>query len=636
MCGLAGIYSNEFSESWRTNAIESIVARMTASLIHRGPDSGGQFVSFPVALGHRRLSILELSAAGAQPMRFGEYGPILTYNGEVYNFQELRRELLSLGCEFRGHSDTEVVLHSYVKWGLPGLKRLEGIFALALWDPAEQRLVLMRDRFGVKPLFYGESNVGLAFGSEIKSVLAAGGINTCIEDQTLAEYLWYGNPHGNRTFYKGVRSLEPGQWLIVEGGKKRVECWWRVEEWLDRPLTSRTLEEAAEEVRHAVDIAVSRQLVADVPVGIFLSGGVDSSTVAAAAAAQNFSLNSYSASFDFDGGVNELAKAARVASHLGLSHHELRISGADLPDVLRRLSKAHDEPFGDAANIPLYLMCKQLQGNVRVVLQGDGGDEVFAGYRRYAVLRNAHWWRLWPDALTPLARAGGAIGHRFVRMANAAGNSDPALRMAYLLTQETTFFRPEGLLLESRQRELAESTDPFLAYRIAADRFRHRDAVDQMLLTDLTVQLPCQFLTKVDRSTMAAGVEARVPLLDEKIAQLAVNMPSLWKAKGAQKKIVLRKSQSSRLPADILNGPKTGFGVPYEHWLRSSLYEFSQERLLDNGFAKSFGIDRIAVERALEEHRNKSVDRGYILWKLLQLALFYEARIDIQPDTVSQ
>jgi asparagine synthase (glutamine-hydrolysing) len=622
MCGICGIIDVTAKELG-----ELVIEKMVDSLRHRGPDDSGVFIEPGIALGHTRLSIIDLSSAGHQPMKLADGKIVIVFNGEIYNFRELRHELESKGCIFRGHSDTEVILNAYACWGLDGLKRLEGIFALALWDSRCRRLVLMRDRLGVKPLFYGESPHGLAFGSEIKAVLAAGGVDVGLDDQSFSEYLWYGNPFEDRTFYTGVRALEPGHWLIVEGDQQRLEPWWRIEEWLQQPVAARDMMDAAMQVRSALDRAVERQLVADVPVGIFLSGGVDSSAIAASAMqSRSQALNSYAAGFDFDRGINELPKAAKVAHHLGLKHHELLVGGGDMPEILLKLAAAHDEPFADAANIPLYLMCRQIAGQMKVVLQGDGGDELFAGYRRYSVLRNARWWRLWPQALSPIARATGSLGRRFARMADSVGNSDPALRMAYLLTTETPQDPPESLLLPERRRELAQKTDPFLAYRHAAKRFRNYEPVQQMLLTDLTVQLPSQFLTKVDRATMAAGIEARVPLLDELVTELVVNMPSIWKARGTEKKVVLRESQRGRLPADILDGPKTGFGVPYEHWLRTSLFEFSRERLLDDGFLAKFAFNRAAVEKALLQHRSGTVNRGFLLWKLLNLQLWHSAQ----------
>lgn len=599
---------------------------MTASLAHRGPDTSGKYVSKRVGLGHRRLSIQDLSSAGHQPMALDRSGIAISYNGEIYNFRGLRSSLVSQGHRFLSNSDTEVILHAYEEWGLEGLKRLEGIFGFALWDEPRQRLVIMRDRLGVKPVYYGESENGFAFGSEIKSVLAAGGVNKSLDDQALREYLWYGNSYESRTFYQGVRSLQPGHWLIFEGQARHLEAWWHIEQWTEREPSTLIFEDAVTKVRIAIDNAVARQLVSDVPVGIFLSGGMDSSAIAASARqATQKQLLSYAAGFDFESGVNELSKAKKVADHLGLDHHELMIGGGNLPSVLSHLANIHDEPFADAANIPLYLMCRELAGRVKVVMQGDGGDEVFGGYRRYSILQNAGLWKMVPSLLISSARRMGSFGRRFVRMAECVGISDPAMRMALLLTTELPSSVPECLFIEERRNELESRTDPFLAYRNAARRFATYDPVQQMLLTDLTVQLPSQFLTKVDRATMATGVEARVPLLDEGVMEISVGMPSHWKANGFRKKVLLRKALRGRLPNSILDSPKTGFGVPYSYWLQSSLHEYSRERLLDPAFLSRYHLDSAAVELYLSQHKEGLRDRGFILWKLLNLQLWFEA-----------
>jgi asparagine synthase (glutamine-hydrolysing) len=617
MCGICGLYGRQ-----SPGDLESTVGRMTQTIAHRGPDGEGMFVGDGVALGHRRLSIIDLSDAGAQPMTFG--AATVVYNGESYNFAQLRTELQGLGHAFRGHSDTEVLLHAYETWGLAGLERLEGIFAFALWDSARRRLILMRDRLGIKPLFYSWQGGHLAFGSEIKAVLAAGGIDRSLDDQALTEFLWFGNAFEERTIYRGVRALEPGCRLIIEDGQARLESWWRLEAWLGSAQRRTDRHDATLAVRDAVDAAVARQLVSDVPVGIFLSGGVDSSSIAASAAlAGGRRLSSYSVAFDYDKGVNELPKARRVAQILGLDHHELHVRGDALEEVLSSLVTMHDEPFADAANIPLYLLARELRGTIKVVLQGDGGDEMFAGYRRYSILRAAAYWRLWPHPIEPLLHALlGQRGARLLRMGAAAGNSDPALRMALLLTVETLRDPPTAMLTDPARRRLEASTDPFAAYRRCAARFANVDPVQQMLLTDLSLQLPSQFLTKVDRATMAYGIEARVPLLDEGVASLAAGLPAALKVRGNQTKIVLRDAMRKRLPADILDGPKTGFGVPYEEWLRGALHGFARAAILDTTFLERFGLDRTRLETALAEHRSRRRDRGFLLWKLMQLSLW--------------
>lgn len=624
MCGICGVRFPGELES-----LEATITAMTSTLVHRGPDGGGVFVAEGVALGHRRLSIIDLTAAAAQPMSSEFQEITVVYNGEIYNFQHLRRQLEASGRLFRSQSDTEVILGVYERWGMDGLRRLEGIFSLAIWDESLQRLVLMRDRLGVKPLFYARCARGLIFGSEIKAILAATCVDTAIDDQALSEYLWYGNAFQERTIYGAIRAVPPGHWLIDSDGAQRTEPWWRIEDWIGGVPQFKTLGDAATAVREAVDAAVARQLVSDVPVGLFLSGGVDSSTIAAAAArAAGGRLSSYAVAFDYEGGINELAKARRVAALLGLDHHELTVTGAGSADVIMDLVRAHDEPFADAANIPLYLLARALGGQVKVVLQGDGGDEMFAGYRRYAILRNLAAWKAWPGFLTlPVRSMFGELGERFARITDATGAQDPAMRMALLLTVDTLRNPATSLLEDRTQRVLAERTDPFLAYRESARRFAGFEPVQQMLLTDVTLQLPSQFLAKVDRATMAMGLEARVPLLDEGVAKLAVNLPSRYKVAGAEKKIVLREAMRARLPADILDGPKTGFGVPYQHWLRTSLYEPARDAVLAPAFLTRFGFARDRVVRALEEHRSQRRDHGFKLWKAFQLALWAEAQL---------
>jgi asparagine synthase (glutamine-hydrolysing) len=617
MCGIGGILGGP-----NDAARNAAVRRMMATLAHRGPDAHGDYGDDQIALGHTRLSIVDLTSSGAQPMSLGAGGPAITYNGEVYNFMSLRDELEASGQSFFGRSDTEVVLRAYVAWGLEGLKRLEGMFAFALWDPARQRLVLMRDRLGVKPLFYSRSDGRLIFGSEIKSLLAAEPLDRSIDRQALAEFLWYGNAYEDRTIYSRIRALPPGWWLIVEQGKERLAPWWRVEEWLGTEERPRELADCVSEVSCALDAAVSRQLVADVPVGIFLSGGLDSSAIAASAAAvQSRRLASFTAGFQFHG-IDELPKARAVARHLGLDHHEFRVTQTDLADTITTLARAHDEPFADAANVPLYLLAARVRGMIKVVLQGDGGDEMFGGYRRYSILRHLGWWRLWPRALSHCVRAAGNTGIRASRMLDAASANDAGERLALLLTIETLADSPYSLMWPDARRSLEATADPFLAYRACAARFKCGDPVQQMLLTDISLQLPSQFLTKVDRATMAAGVEARVPLLDENVARLAVRLPSEWKVRGFEKKVVLRRALMKRLPARILNGPKVGFGVPYGEWLRTGLYDFARDALLSGPFAQRFGFDRAKVEGALIEHKRGHRDHGFRLWKLFQLAIW--------------
>ena len=625
MCGIAGIY-HPHGEKTKADLseINKRVSKMTECLALRGPDNSGTFSSQYVSLGHTRLSILDTSSLGTQPMSLPDGSVTVSYNGECYNYREIRKELSSLGCVFVSGSDTEVILYAYKVWGLSGLKKLEGIFAIALWDKAKARFLLMRDRFGVKPLYYGDSIHGLAFGSEIKAVIEAGVLDRCLDDQALSEYLWFGNTHQDRSFFSGVRQLEPGSWMIFDQGRDvSVEAWWQIEDWLNNETSYSNKARSTADVAEKLDSAVKRQLISDVPVGLFLSGGIDSSAIAASIGNNHAKeINSYAAEFDFFVDDSELKKAALVASTFGLKHSEIKISGQDLSGAIFAMAKAHDEPFADAANLALYAMCKQLPDNIKVVLQGDGGDELFGGYRRYAMLRNSKFWKLWPKALSNVTYSLGNAGRRVSRMLDTLGDDDPSMVMALMLTTENARLPPDRFFSKDRRVYLQNTTDPFIAYRHANNRFKGHDVVQKMLLTDLTTQLPSQFLPKVDRATMACGIEARVPFLDERLVRLAVNIPSQWKICGLEKKIILRDSQRSRIPKLILDGPKTGFGVPYQQWLRTSLYDFSREIILDDATISRWSLDRDAIELAMSEHKSKKYDHGFIIWKILQLALF--------------
>ena len=616
MCGIAGFFAFNNSKfiEFENNAL---INRMTNLLKHRGPDKTNYYTRNPISFGHTRLSILDLSDNGSQPMVL-ENNIVITYNGECYNFLDLKKELESKGIKFKSFSDTEVLLQVYNYWGLEGLKKCEGIFAFSIWDPNKNLFVLMRDRLGVKPLFFNIDNDKLLFASEIKSLLEDKNIKVETNNQSFSEYLWYGNSFENRTFYNNIFSLEPGNWLIIDNGSIKIESWWKIEELKSEDYSD--YDKTKNLVLETLDISVARQLVSDVPMGIFLSGGIDSSAIAASISinAQK-KIESFSAGFDFDKGINELPKARIVADLLKLNHHELKINSKFLQSIIEDLAISHDEPFADAANIPLYLMSKSINDKIKVVFQGDGGDELFGGYRRYLILRNLKYWQSLPNINNRLLDKF-KFKKRFSRIINCANEKDNALRMAMLLTTEVSTNPPEDLLNIDYAEYLHNTTDPFLVYKNASERFKIYTPVEQMLLTDLTVQLPSQFLTKVDRATMAAGVEARVPILDEKMLKLAINIPSKWKVNYNQKKIILRDSQRNRLPKSILDGPKTGFSVPYQYWLKTTLYEYTAQRILDNSFLNKFNFNKKKVENLLFDHKNSICDNGFMLWKILQLS----------------
>jgi asparagine synthase (glutamine-hydrolysing) len=624
VCGITGMV--DFGDR---SPDAAMLEAMTASLRHRGPDNAAHVLLPPAGLGHTRLSIIDLSSAANQPMVSDDGAFTIVFNGEIYNFRDLRRELESAGVGFRTHSDTEVTLLAFRRWGEEAFARLNGMFALAIWDTGRRRLTLARDRFGIKPLYCHHDGTWLSFGSEIKALLATGRVRRRVDPQALHEYLYYGAPLGSRSLYAGVTELLPGHCATFDASAFRARPYARLED--HRPVDD-DVPTATAEVARLLDHSVERHLIADVPVGVFLSGGIDSSTLTALAS-RHYSgrLRTYSVAFDFQPGEGELPRARQVATRFGTDHHELRVSTRNITETIESLVSAHDEPFGDAANIPLYLLAEQLRGTIKVVLQGDGGDELFGGYRRHALLRwNGAWWalaRLLPPAL---AAALPLPGHdRIARLVAAFAPADPALRMALLLTDETMAAPPTRLLSTEALRRI-EGTDPFLRYREMNARFAVRDPVDRMLHTDCSIILPDIYLEKVDRSTMAHGLEVRVPMLDKDLAAYVMGLPSQYKVRGVEKKWILRRAMRGVLPDAILDAPKHGFGVPFETWLRKPLASYLKAVLLDGGVARSGFFEPAVLERTIAEHTSGRREHGFLLWKALHLELWFR-RYGIEP-----
>lgn len=615
MCGICGVVQNHHVSA------SLAIAGMTDRLAHRGPDNAAVQQSGRAHFGHARLSILDLSSAGHQPMISDDGRYMLTYNGEIYNYRELREALRGEGESFRSRSDSEVLLHALIRWGPGALRRLDGMYAFAFWDEADETLLLARDRLGIKPLYYARTQDALVFGSEVKSILASGeAVDVGIDAAGLHEFMWYGNALGERTLYAGIRRLLPGTYAISRDGEWRVETYWSVSE----PVrVDDDLPTATRRIRELLGESVRRQLVSDVPVGVFLSGGIDSSAIAVLAAHElGSALRTYSVGFDFAGGINELPAARRLARALGTQHHELEVKGADLAEVIQRLVESHDQPFGDAANIPLYLLCEQLGDSAKVVLQGDGGDEIFGGYPRYPALATlGRWGPVSEFALKALHRASPYMSDRRRRFVDALAAQDNALRMALLLTQEPSH-RPPTDVLSSEWRARVRSTDPFHRYREVQATLPPLDTAQAMLRTDAAILLPDIFLEKVDRATMAHGIEIRVPFLGADLAEYAMGLPSSMKIRRGQTKWLLRRALRGTVPDQILDAPKRGFGVPYEHWLRTTLADFLRSVLTDPKTVRSGMFDSAALGRRMEEHIAGTRDHGFLLWKALQLALW--------------
>ncbi len=620
MCGIAGWTSFFRGESAHK---PDVVKKVLDAQSHRGPEFRGSWEADGIVLLHNRLSIIDLSEAANQPMHLESAGLTVVFNGEIYNFRELRSELMAKGSKFRTFSDTEVLLHGFAKWGTGLFARLNGVFAIALWDNSDKSLYLVRDRIGVKPIYYALEEGDLLFSSEIKGIRKAGSFFK-INHQAFSEFLFYGNSCGDLSLFEGIRHLKPGHFLKYNQGKCVEHTYWKIENIF--PFQG-SLEEATERLAFHLETAVRRQLVSDVPIGVFLSGGIDSSAVTAFAAKHyEGPIDTYSVKFDFSS-TNELPKARIVAEKYRTNHHEFSVGVNDLESTIIKMIDHHDEPFGDAANIPLYMISKRISKAVKVVLQGDGGDELFAGYNRYPILQKL--WRhralikyLYGDYLSRLT--GPRIG-RVSRILEIFSSSTDANLFGSLLTVERLSRHPYQILDEDIAEDLYANADPFLEYARQNRRFEYiANPVDRMLYIDSQIILPNTFLEKVDRATMANSVEARVPFLDFDLFDFALSLPSGYKLWNGNTKGILKRSLKNVLPEQIINQKKMGFGVPYGEWLKGPLRPLFYDAL------RTCPLVNVArVEQKFEEHSKGIYDHSFLLWKVLMISIWYNRQIGV-------
>jgi asparagine synthase (glutamine-hydrolysing) len=615
MCGIAGMALRAATPA---EAAKDFSAGL-ASLRHRGPDAQGVWHDDRVWLGHARLSIIDLSAAGNQPMHDTAGRFALVYNGEVYNF----RELAAAGQfgALRSTSDTEVVLRSFERHGTRSLPMFNGMFAFAILDRVERRLWLVRDRLGIKPLFYSFDSSGLAFASEIKAIHVMRGTHPRCRVESLHEWLYYGNPLGGNTLHDGIAQVPPGHFLELDldtFAHRLVPYWSLPDAARAAPAPPPDERGLIEHTRTLLERAVQRQLIADVPVGLFLSGGVDSSALAAFASRHlPGRLATFAAGFDFEAGEGERPRARRVAAAFGTDHHEILIRGGDVGALVEELVAHHDMPFGDAANLPLTLMARELGGRIKVVLQGDGGDELFLGYSRYftmahhAPLRAAAALLLPLQSLTPR----NAFHFRVRRYLRALRAAQPE-SMALLLTSEDRSLAPERVFAAPVAARLL-AHDPFARHRAVLAQLAGFDALNQMSFMDLLITLPDQFLEKVDRATMAASLEVRVPFLDNDLVDFAIGLPGARKAPRGERKALLKAALAGIVPDEVLTAPKSGLTVPYARWLEGPL----RERFFDHlgTFTRRHDgvLDADHLRRLYAATFGGGKDDSYMLWKIL-------------------
>ncbi len=613
MCGIAGILRMDGGAVG-----EQPLEAMTTILAHRGPDGDGFFRRGPVGLGHRRLAIIDL-VTGDQPMFNDDRSICLVFNGEIYNFRELRRELEGRGWAFRTTSDTEVILRAYEEFGTGCLERLRGMFAFALWDERGKRLLLARDRVGIKPLVYSWDGRRLLFASEPKAILEDPSVSREVDWEALRDYLTLHYIPSPKTIFRDIRKLPPASYLTIDlgGGEPRVERYWDLK---FAPETGRSDAEWLEGLRWHLQDSVSRHLISDVPIGAFLSGGMDSSTVVALMAqATSGQIRTFSIGFD-EADFDELAHARQVAQRYGTQHFEFIVK-PDALEALPRLVSQFDEPFADASALPTYYVSKITREHVTVALSGDGGDENFVGYLRYARALALHE-RLdrFPGTLARglfrLARRlvpANVRGHGYLEMLGA----DPVERYFRM----TAFQRSQGLrrlLSREAQTHVAPEADP-ASLRALAQTGATGDYASTLQYLDVQRYLPDDILTKVDRTSMLVSLETRVPLLDHVLMEFVATMPTGLKFQNGAGKVILKRAMSPDLPADTVTRRKMGFGVPLAAWLRKELGDYARDVLEGRRSRERGFVDPRAVSAALEEHRSGVRDRSGHIWALLCL-----------------
>jgi asparagine synthase (glutamine-hydrolysing) len=632
MCGIAG---KIYFDRERSVASEEVRA-MGSAMSHRGPDGEGTWIDGNVGLTHRRLAIIDLSTAAGQPMSNEDGSLWITFNGEIYNFQELRQELEKRGHVFRTHSDTEVIVHAYEEYGRECLERLRGMFAFAIWDKRSHTLFLARDRVGKKPLFYFQGKDRFVFASEIKALLIDETVQRQPDPVAIDHFLALGYVPGPRTAFLGIRKLPPAHWLEVRDGQVEVARYWKLRYTPKRKIS---MEDAIAELHWRLAEAVRLRLVSDVPLGAFLSGGVDSSAVVIhMAEAMSRPVRTFSVGFG-DSSFDERLFARQVAERYRTDHTELVVE-APVTDILSRLVWHYDEPFGDSSAVPSYAIAELTRQHVTVVLNGDGADETFAGYDWYkmdrwiqrgefAPLKLRQWFA---DLMQRVPANGSKTGPRWklARLAEVL-----ALPSSRRYAQWTEHFGPKARqrLYASAFKESVKESDPDNFFASAFAQSDAENWLDTVLDADVNLYLADDLLVKMDRATMAHSLEARSPFLDHVLMELAASLPVSFKQAWGQKKRILKASLHGRIPDALLGRPKMGFSVPIAKWFRTDLREMAHDVLLSPRASERGYFNGTEIAGLLHDHSVNEVDHGTSLWNLLMLELWHREFID-QPASL--
>jgi asparagine synthase (glutamine-hydrolysing) len=618
MCGIAG----RIDQTPPADAVEQ-VARMTAVLTHRGPDDHGVWRSpdGTATLGHRRLAIVDLSPLGHNPMLRAGGRLAITYNGEVYNFLELRRELESRGHSFCSHTDTEVILAAYDEWDTSCVSRFAGMFAFALWDERRRRMWVVRDRFGKKPLYYWRRGGSVAFASELKAFLTDSRFSRAVDPDALRMYLRYGYVPGPLSIFREARKLSPGHYMLWENGRLSIERYWNP---VPAPGACRDeLDDASAEaeLETLLGTAVSQRCIADVPLGAFLSGGIDSSLIVALMAEQSsVPVQTHTIRFS-NPEFNEADHAAAIARHLATEHHETTCDDAQMLAIVERLPAMYDEPFADSSAIPTHLVSRAARTTVTVALSGDGGDELFYGYPRYQYATKAGWIGRMPAWVRTL---GAAVARR--------GPTRRSRRIADVLQDHGgDDYSRFVSWFDARQIRETTGQEPALAplYAEMLDRLAALPPVSRAPMLDTVSYLPDDILAKVDRASMAISLEVRAPLLDHRVAEFAMSLPPRFKLRGSETKWLLRRLLIKRVPRELIDRPKMGFGVPLAAWFRGPL-RGPMDQYCESRAFEALGLNAEPLRRMWKEFKAGVHHRPDLLWQVFSLAAWSRAFIS-QP-----
>ena len=631
MCGITG-WANLNSHTPPPDGAQELLHAMCERMVHRGPDSEGLFVTTGVALGMRRLAIIDL-VTGEQPAFNEDKSIAVILNGEIYNYRELRADLEKRGHSFRSASDTEVLPHLYEEYGDEMLNELNGMFAFALWDIRRRRLLIGRDRFGEKPLYWGVFDNTLLFASEPKVLLAHPAVKPALNLQALRYYLSFDYVPAPLSIYEGINKLPAAHKLVLEDGRVEVERYWCLSYKTAQPIPSE--DDAAEHLRELLADAVRMRLVSDVPLGVLLSGGVDSSSVAAFAVrassepVKTFSISFAEASFD------ESAYARGVAKFLGTDHHEERLSANLAANLVSEIGAWMDEPFSDPSLVPTYLLSRFTRKHVTVALGGDGGDEIFAGYPMYAGVRWGEIYKRVPPALRerliepivrmlPVKTKNLSFDYKAARFVTGA-KYDAVTRHhvwfgSFTPEEQTQLLTPEALAssdgeIYAQARQFAEECD-------------NDDLVTRMQSVDTRLYLAEDILTKVDRASMAVSLEVRAPFLDPRVAEFAASLPSNYKLRGHKTKYILKKAVNKHLPPFVTKRGKKGFGVPVAEWLKLKLRPLARDLLSPERVRRAGVFNPDYVARLQDEHERGVANHRKLLWTLLMFELWHESFIE--------